>query len=244
MITEFKQASYGKIRGTIVNGMPYVCLTDLSKMMGVTNSQKCRTTIPEADVLIIEDDTTKSKRKLLFIKAEHVSTCIFKSTKEEAELIGEWIYKQVLPNLLNISDEVDRFKDPYSVIEFLQEFHHLKLRNTVLETEQKINKPKLKYINKLLGSNQCIDLEMVTQIIKYPGLKPSELFKMLRAFSVIDDNNIPYQEYCDKKYFRVVSTTTKSNGQILTLERAYVYKSGIAFIERLLKEYEVKHDTR
>lgn len=240
MITEFKNAKYGRIRTTTVNEIPYVCMTDTTRMLGITNSHLIRNLIPDSDIISIEVNK-KRKGKRLFVRSDHVSLCIHKSTLEDAELIGEWIYKSVLPRLLNLDSELHKLKDPNKMIEVLEELNDLRIRNAVLESEVKFSKPKLKFIHKLIGSVDCIDLDMVIEVMKYPGLKLSELYKILRTFKVIDDNNVPYQEYCDKKHFRIVEARTVMNGALTTTQRTYVYKSGIAFIERLLRKYEVRN---
>ena len=58
----------------------------------------------------------------------------------------------------------------------------------------------------------------------------------------MDDSNVPHQEYCDKKYFRVVEAKVVSGGSTVTSQRTYVYRSGITFIERILKEYQGAKD--
>lgn len=240
MITEFKSAKYGKIRTTTVNEIPYICMTDMTKMLGITNSHLVRNIIPDRDIISIEVGA-KKKGKRLFVKSDHVTLCVHKSKLENAEMIGEWIYKSVLPRLLNLDKELHKLKDPNKVVEILEELNDLRVRNAILESETKLSKPKLNFINKLIGSSECIDLDMIIDVVKYPGLKLTEVYKILRYFQVVDSNNVPYQEYCDKKYFRIVEAKTVCNGALTTTQRTYVYKSGIAFIERLLRKYEVRN---
>jgi prophage antirepressor-like protein len=238
MITEFHNVKYGRLRGSLIDDTPYLCLTDVARMLGVSNSHLCRTKIPDKDIVKLE--VGKSKHTRLFVNAKHISSCIFKSTLKDAEKISDWIYKTVLPKLMNIFDEVEHYNDLYNILEFIDEFNQLKRKNTILETEMKLTKPKLKYIDKLIGSSKVFDLESAPFLLRYPGLSVADLYKTLRTKNVIDDNNRPYQEYCDKKYFRVVVSTYAEKGTKVSNHRTYVYKSGLAFIEKLLKENEVE----
>lgn len=141
--------------------------------------------------------------------------------------------------------DIDSFSDPETVIQFLDEFQDLRVRNAVLETDKKLNAPRLNLINKLLGSKSCVDLDRVTQVIKFHNLSNTDLYKILRSRHVLDDNNQPYQEYCDRKYFRVVEAKVVVKGEVIRQQRTYVYKSGVSFIEKILTEYEVRnHDQR
>ena len=243
MIQEFNNAEYGTVRATIIDETPYFCLVDITRLLGISNAQTCRRDIPDIDIKRVEIKNGKSKKNQLFVKAKHISTCIFKSKKAEAEQINDWLYATVLPNMLNLLEyKVDSFSDPNKIIKLIDENRDLKVRNNVLETDMKILKPKVRYVDKLLGSAHCVDLDVVTKVIKYPGIHNSDLFKILRSTNILDENNQPYQEFCDRRYFRVIDSTVVVAGNIVNSQRTFVYKSGLAFIERILKEYEVNYD--
>jgi len=240
MIKEFSNAEYGVVRTTLVEEQPYFCLVDIARLLDIKNVQECRTKIPSEEIKTIELHEEKSKKKRLFISARYISTCMFASKKVEAEMINDWLYRIVLPQLMKIGDyHVDDFHDPNVVIKFLDKYQDMKVRNSVLETDKRLNEPKLKYFNKLLGSSQCVDLDIAHTVLKFNGIGSMELFKILRVTHILDDNNQPHQEYCDRKYFRVVQAKSVAGGGILVSNRTYVYKSGISFIEKILSEYEV-----
>ncbi len=241
MIKEFSNAEYGTVKTTLVDNQPYFCLVDIARLLGIKNVGECRTKIPSSEIKTV---AVKSTNKL-FISAQEITTCIFLSKKAEAELINDWLYRVVLPQLMNYSKyAVDDFKDPNHVIKFLDEYQELKTKNTILETEKQLNSGRLKYINKLLGTASCIDLDIVHQVLKFRGIGSTEIFKILRARHVLDERNQPYQQYCDKLYFRAVEAKTVAKGSVITSNRTYVYKSGITFIEKLLTEYEVTRNAQ
>ena len=240
MIKEFSNAEYGVVRTSIVEDQPYFCLVDIARLLDIKNVQECRTKIPASEIKTIEVTEESGKTNKLFILAKYISTCMFASKKAEAEMINDWLYRIVLPQLMKYGDyQVDDFQDPNVVIKFLDEYQDIKVRNSVLETDKLLNEPKLKYFNKLLGCSQCVDLDIIHNVLKFQGIGSMEIFKILRATHILNDQNQPYQEYCDRKYFRVVEAKSVAGGSILTSNRTYVYKSGITFIERILSEYEV-----
>lgn len=246
MIREFENAKYGVVKATTIDEHPYFCLIDIARILDIKNAKDCRVGIPSSDVKTLEVKQGKTKIKRIFINAKHISRCIFKSKNTNAQQINDWLYRVVIPHLIKqLAYDVESFNDPETVIQFLDELQDLKIRNTVLETNKKLNAPRLNLINKLLGSKSCVDLDMVTKVIKFRYLTNTDLYKILRSNHVLDDNNVPYQEFCDRKYFRVVESKVVSGGEIIRQQRTYVYKSGISFIEKILTEYEVKkHDPR
>lgn len=241
MIKEFVNAQYGVIKTTLVEEKPYFCLKDLGNILDIKNVNEIRSKIPSSDIKTINVDPTNKRKGQLFISAEHISKCVFSSKKPEAELINDWIYRSILPELLKYGEyAIDDFKDPDVVIKFLDEYQDLKIRNNVLETNRRLDQKKIDYINKLLGTTNCIDFELVHLVIRYKGIQLVELFRILRMRHVINEANHPYQEFCDRKLFRKIESHTTCGGQTIVCTRTYVYKSGIAFIERILKEHEVK----
>ncbi|MDX9797529.1 MAG: BRO family protein [Bacteroidales bacterium] len=244
MIREFKNADYGVVNATTIDEQPYFCLVDIARILDIKNAKDCRTGIPSSDVETLEVKTGSTTSKRIFINAKHISTCLFKSKNAKAQQINDWLYRIVIPQLMKQFDyDLESFNDPETVIQFLDEFQDLKIRNVILETDKKLNAPRLNLINKLLGSKSCVDLDRVTQVIRFHHLSNTDLYKILRSSHVLDDNNVPYQEFCDRKYFRVVESKVVSGGEIIRQQRTYVYKSGVSFIEKILTEYEVRnHD--
>ncbi len=245
MVREFRHAEYGVIRVTIIKNQPYFCLVDLGRILDIQNVTNCRTKIPAEEIISVKVKKAKNCRSKLFISAKQISTCIFQSKKVEAEEINDWLLRIVLPEVIKYRNyNIDEYNDPNKLIKFLDEYQELLVKNRILETDIKLNKPKLIYINKLLGTKNWVDLDSVHSVIKYKGIKNMELLKILRAVHVLDENNIPYQEYCDRKYFRVVEAKAVTCGSVITTVRTFVYKSGITFIEKILTEFEVSTNAK
>ena len=245
MIREFTNTEFGKVRVTLVDEEPYFCLVDVARMFDISNVSEVKALIPTDDLISVEVDSYRRTINRVFMKPQYISTVLFASKHPEADSINDWLYRTVLPQLLKYGDyKVEDFQDPNVVVKFLEEFQNVKLKNTILETDKKINAPKIKYINKLLGSNTCVDLDVIPLLIKYKGIGGMELMKILRATHIFNDCNQPYQEFCDNKCFRVVESKAVCGNCVLTSDRTFVYKKGISLIEKILSEYEVKQHAR
>jgi prophage antirepressor-like protein len=242
MIKEFVNVEHGKLRTSIVEKEPYFCLLDVARLLNIKSVQECRKIIPSNDIKYV---TVKKEKTKLFISAKYLTTCLFLSRKPEADMIYDWMFRTVLPQLVKYIDyKVEDFTDPSTVVQFLDEYQDLKIRNNILESTMKLDAPKLRFIEKLLGSTSCVDLDVVHEVVKYRGIRNNGLLKILRASYIIDEGNIPYQEFCDRKLFRVVESKVIVGGSVITTIRTFVYKSGIRFIEKILKEYEVTRNVK
>lgn len=237
----FSHSQHGSIRTELVDGVVWFCLKDICKMLDIKNFSECRSKLNQSGVKLIgvKQENQEETKQMLFITEDNISSCLFQSTKPEAEIICDWLFRSVLPQIKLYRDySVDDLRDPEIALKFLNDYEDLRIRNTVMKTSIKVNAPKVSSINKLVGNGNCVDLDAVTHIIKYQGINRTEIFKVLRAYKVLDDSNIPYQEYCDKRYFRVVVSEAIACGSTIISKRTYVYPSGVTFIEKLLKGYE------
>lgn len=239
MIKIFENAEYGIVTTALIDGQPLFCLKDICKMLDIKSISECREKLNESGVKMVGVPTENTIVKKIFITTENLSACLFQSRKAEAELICDWLYRVVLPRLKKYNDyKVYEFMDADVVINFLDKHEDLRIKNSVMETTIKLNEPKINSIDKLLGTSNCVDLDAVHYILKFKGIHNTELLKILRAYNILDESNLPLQEYCDKKYFRVVEATAVCAGSVITSKRTYVYRSGITFIEKLVKDYE------
>jgi len=246
MIKEFENSLYGKVRTALIEDQACFNLKDLANIYDIKSVSAMRARIPSTSVKTLEVTTsTGSMKNMYFVVAEQLSNIMFQSTKTDAEGISDWLYRTVLPQLMKYQAyKIKEFLDPDKLVTFLEDFEDLRIRNNIVETQLKLNAPKLKMIDKLLGTSSCFDLDIVHEVISYHGLKSTELLKILRAAKVLDDNNLPYQNYCDQKYFRAVHASSIVGASVVTTDRVYVYKSGIAFIEKKIKEYKGEKSER
>jgi len=238
MIREFEHQVHGKVRTALIEDDPCFNLKDLCRMYDIKSVNDIRPKLNETGIKILSVTNEKGKQNMLFITADNLTNLFFQSTKAEAEVISDWLYRSVLPQLISYGAyHVDELQDVNKLIAFLDDYQDTKAKANVLETTLKLNTPKIKMIDQLLGSSSCVDLEILHEVIKYKGFQRAELLKVLRATHVLNDENLPLQEFCDKRHFRVVEAKVVAGGTVTTSVRTYVYQSGVAFIENILKEY-------
>ena len=102
----------------------------------------------------------------------------------------------------------------------------------LLEEQQ----PKVEFYDDVAGSKDAVAMKEVAKVLGIKGLGRNKLFKFLRDKKILDRNNMPYQEYVDRGYFRVIEQRyNTNNGDIKITFTTLVYNKGIEYIRKLLK---------
>lgn len=108
-------------------------------------------------------------------------------------------------------------------------------KNEQLELENKEMKPKAEFYDTVAESKDAIPMNEVAKVLNYKGYGRNRLFEFLRTNNILMSNNLPYQTYIDKGYFRVIEQKfNKPNGDVTIYIKTLVYQKGIDFIKRLL----------
>jgi len=106
-----------------------------------------------------------------------------------------------------------------------------------IEHQQKqiaLQAPKAEFYDQVTGSRDAISMNEAAKVLNM-GIGRNKLFKFLRDIKVLQGNNMPYQEYIDRGYFRVIeSKFTKPNGDISINFKTVVYQSGLDFMRKRL----------
>lgn len=96
-------------------------------------------------------------------------------------------------------------------------------------------KPKEEFFDAVTDSKDAIPIADVAKVLGFKGIGRNNLFKILREERILQPNNIPYQEYIDRGYFRVVEQRyDKPYGEVGINIKTLVFQKGIDFIRKLL----------
>lgn len=118
-------------------------------------------------------------------------------------------------------------------------------RNKVLELEKEIKaqqarleeqKPKVEFYDDVTGSADTIDMKEAAKILNIKGLGRNNLFELLRNRKILDNHNIPYQQFVDAGYFRVIETKYQTNdGETKISLKTVVFQKGLDYIRKITK---------
>lgn len=95
-------------------------------------------------------------------------------------------------------------------------------------------KPKAEFFDAVTDSKDAIPMASVAKVLDM-GIGRNKLFGILREEKILQSDNIPYQEYIDREYFRVVEQKyDKPYGEIGINIKTLVFQKGVEFIRKLL----------
>ena len=107
------------------------------------------------------------------------------------------------------------------------------------EATQKLldNKYKIDFYDDVTGSGTTAEIATVAKVLNFKNIGRNTLFDILRKQGILQKDNMPFQIYIDRGYFRVVESKWNTpNGDVKVNYKTVVYQKGINFISKLLKE--------
>lgn len=106
-----------------------------------------------------------------------------------------------------------------------------------LEAQNKVMIPKAEFYDAVVGSSTAIDIGRVARVLNFRGMGRNNLFAFLRETRILMGDNLPYQEYIDRGYFRIIEQRYQTqDGETRISLKTLVYQPGVDFIRRKLIE--------
>jgi len=106
-------------------------------------------------------------------------------------------------------------------------------QNKKQEEQIAILAPKGEFFDAVASSKSAIDMAQSAKVLDM-GIGRNELFAFLRNNGVLMGDNIPYQTYIDRGYFRTIEQKyTKPDGSTNINIKTLVYQRGLDYIRKL-----------
>lgn len=108
-----------------------------------------------------------------------------------------------------------------------------------IEKQQKLiseQRPKVEFFDAVAESKAAVSMNEVAKCLGIQGMGRNNLFKFLRDNKILMSSNLPYQEYIDRGYFRVIEQKwTGKDGMPQISYKTLVYQKGLDFIRKTIK---------
>lgn len=107
------------------------------------------------------------------------------------------------------------------------------------ELEKKIEEqqPKIEFYNDVTGSDATAEIGTVAKVLNFKSVGRNTLFDILRRQGILQRDNMPFQTYVDRGYFRVVESKWNApNGDVKVNYKTVVYQKGIEYISKVLRD--------
>ena len=238
-VSLFENDTLGSLRTTIDDyGRPVFCLKDACTILDIKNPSDAKKRLKSSGVIrITKLDSNGKFNNYLYVTESNLYKLIFQSSKEEAQQFVDWVTEVILPQIRKYGryDLKSITESNETAMAFLDSYNEFQTRIAILERNEQETKEARTYVKRALDSNVLKDLYDVPAILNIPGIGITEVLKVLRDNSVIDESNMPYQEYVDKGWFRVDthSYVDKTAGTVIH-KRVFCYKVAINQIRKML----------
>ena len=95
--------------------------------------------------------------------------------------------------------------------------------------------PKADFYDTVANSETMLSMSEVAKVLDM-GYGRNKIFAILRDKKILDNRNVPYQQYVDRGYFKLVEGSYTNQGNVIVTKTVYVKQKGIDYIRKLLKE--------
>lgn len=226
--------NYGTIDARLdSDGRPVFRLSDLVRITGIKKPTDVKTRYNSQELVMIDD--------IKFVKKDYLRELVFENNKDvEFGDFLYWIEYEVCPKVLTYRnfELADILSSTANAEDFLNRYHQMHTKLSILEKKLKESKEATEFVRRCLDSYALVDLFDVPEMLNIHGIDITELLSILRNSGVIDEKNMPLQEYVDKGWFRVDthSYQDKTAGTVVH-KRVFCYKLGINQIRKLLDKF-------
>jgi len=113
----------------------------------------------------------------------------------------------------------------------------LTARNAELSGQLAEAAPKVEFYDAVADSDTAIDMQECAAILNKKGFGRNNLFDFLRKQKILNERNLPYREYQERGYFRVIEQTYKDGGGKTKIRfKVLAYQRGVDYIRRVIDQ--------
>lgn len=233
----------GSIRVIIDNNEPLFMASDLCQVLEYKNGRDTINRLFPKGVAKYYTPTNGGNQLLSYLTEPQMYKLIMRSNAKNAEAFQDWICNEVLPSIRKTGSYSIQQQLPKTYGEALLEAGRLAIENERLLTQAKENQPKVEAFNELMSSSDSLDFLTFSKIIK---IGRTTLFKKLRELKILCKDNIPYQTYINRGYFKVIESTYRYNESeaVKISYKTTILPKGQTFIMNLLKNPTIENPTK
>ncbi len=232
----FDNEEFGRVRVISINSEPWFVGKDVATALKYKNTRVAiQDNVDEEDKVVTKVTTPGGTQETMVINESGVFSLIFGCHLPEAKKFKHWVTSEVLPSINKNGGYIanqENLTDEQIVANAL-----IVAQNIIADRDKQIAemKPKVEFFNAVTDSKDAFPMANVAKVLNFKGIGRNNLFTILREEKVLQSNNVPYQEYIDRGYFRVVEQKyDKPYGEIGINIKTLVFQKGVDYIRKLL----------
>ena len=236
----FASAEFGKLRTINENGKVMFVASDVAKMLGYSKpanaiATHCRYALKQG----IPHPQGKGTLEVNIIPEGDVYRLITHSKLPAAERFESWVFDEVLPSIRKNGGYIagqDTLSDDELMAKAL-----MVAQRTIESKNKQITemKPKADFYDTVVSTESLLSMGDTAKLLD-KNVGRNRLYKILREKKILMSDNIPYQQYVDRGYFKVVENYYMAGDNKVITKTTYVKQKGVDYIRKLLEEMENK----
>ena len=225
----FQNDEFGQIRAIIVNEEPWFVGKDVAIALGYGEGKSLANAVAKhvdsEDRGVTKMVTPGGKQDMTVINESGLYSLVLSSKLPTAKKFKRWVTSEVLPTIRKHGmyasvDTVEKMlADPDAAIRILNEIKAEREKRKEMESKIEQDKPNVEWADQCLESNTTLKIGDYAKLIHRENdieIGQNRLFNFLRSRNILNENNMPYQEYMDRGWFEVIERPVQTvNGTII-----------------------------
>lgn len=188
---------------------------------------------------LVKEPSFGEVSKMDTFNLNNVKVITYVLNKKQAIAVGAKLNNSLLMKVIDRLEELEKENNTFVIPSTFSEA--LLLASKQAEQIEKQNallleqKPKVEFFEAVTNSKSAIDMGQVAKVLD-KDIGRNKLFEILRNKKILQKDNIPFQTYIDRGYFRVIEVKyTKPDGSTNISLKTLVYQKGVSFINKVLE---------
>ena len=236
----FENEQFGEVR--TINEM--FIASDVANALGYSSTQAMtrRLDDDEKDMRILH--TLGGDQNMTVITESGLYNAVLGSQLPAAKDFKRWITHDVIPSIRMYGAYMTpitletTIANPDFMIGLLQNLKEHQAELAAQNSYIKTLEPKAEFFDAVAGSRDAISIGDAAKVLDM-GVGQNRLFDVLRREQILQDNNVPYQIYIDRGYFRIIEQKFVAKGETRISIKTLVSQRGLDYIRKMLQKRAV-----
>lgn len=237
----FTNEEFGEVRTVVKDGEPMFALSDLCRILEISNTSQAKTRLNKDGVITNEViDNLGRTQQATFVNESNLYKLIFQSRKPQAEKFSDWVTSEVLPSIRKNGGYITNQENltPEQIVANALVVAQNIIKNQKLQLQKQ--EPLVSFAEHVSESVNSISVGEFSKLLADENIKMGQnrLFKWLKKNKFLMSDNVPYQKYIDSNYFKVIEQTYSTPyGEKTSFKTLITGKGQIFFTEKLRVEF-------
>lgn len=235
-LTSFSHETFGSVRTLIKDGEPWFVAADVCKALEHSNSRMAIDRLDDDEKGVSSIYTPGGEQQMSIVNEPGLYSLVLGSRKPEAKAFKRWITHEVIPQIRKTGAYLSPVIDSDMLFKMAEAMAAKEKQIKELEQQKALMSPKADFYDAVVESPDAVDMAVAAKTLNM-GIGRNTMFKILRDEGILQHNNIPYQEYVDRGYFRCIeSKFSMPDGSTHVNIKTVVHQKGLDFIRKTIRK--------